>query len=113
MDTSKGPQGYKKLIVWQNAYKLRKRVYEIAKNFPRHEYRRIAQINDAARSVKQNIQEGYKQKSLGKYIYYLGSCSQPSLAELQGDIEDSFDDGLIDEKIFQELNELAGKTDYY
>jgi len=50
-------------------------------------------MNDAARSAKQNIQEGYKQGSLGEYINYLNiSCG--SWSELRGDIE-LFEDGLI------------------
>lgn len=112
VDNSRGPEGYKKLIAWQMTYKLRRRVYEITKKFPRREYRRVSQMNDCARSTKQNLQEGYKQKSIGRYIYYVESNSRPSLCELKGDIEDCYDDGLITREEFEELKELAGKTDY-
>lgn len=90
-----GPaEGYKRLIVWQNAAKLRKMVYEITKNFPKAEYRRVSQMRDAARSVKQNIQEGYKKHSLGEYIRHLDiACG--SLGELAGDIDDCHEDRLI------------------
>ncbi len=50
--------GYKKLVVWKNAHKLRKLIYEMTKTFPKNEMRRISQMRDSARSVKQNIQEG-------------------------------------------------------
>ena len=102
--------GYKKLIVWQNAYKLRRLIYEITKRFPASELRRVSQMRDAARSVKQNIQEGYG-RTLGQYINYL-EISKGSLKELSGDIEDCFDDGLIKEDEFKKLDELCGKTDY-
>ena len=102
--------GYKKLIVWQNAYKLRRLIYEITKRFPASELRRVSQMRDAARSVKQNIQEGYS-RTLGLYINYL-EISKGSLKELSGDIEDCFDDGLIKEDEFKKLDELCGKTDY-
>jgi len=105
-----GNQGFKKLVVWQNAYKLRRMIYEITKRFPKDELRRISQMRDAARSVKQNIQEGYG-KSLGEYIHSL-EISKGSLRELSGDIEDCFDDGLIAEDEFQEIDKLVGKTDY-
>ena len=102
--------GYKKLIVWQNAYKLRRLVYDITEQFSKPEMRRISQMRDSARSVKQNIQEGYA-KTLAGYINYL-NISQGSLSELRGDIEDCFDDGLISRGVFLELDELSGKTEY-
>lgn len=104
-------EGYKKLIVWQNAKKLRKLVYQITKRFPKNEMRRVSQMNDSARSVKQNIQEGYISGSLPKYINHL-RISRGSLSELKGDIEDCSEDGLISEGESKMLNELCGKTDY-
>jgi hypothetical protein len=52
--TYKDNEGYKKLIVWQNCKLLRKMIYEITQKFPKSEYRRVSQMNDAARSTKQN-----------------------------------------------------------
>jgi four helix bundle protein len=105
-----GKEGYRKLIVWQNAYKLRRLVYEITKKFAMLEVRRISQMRDAARSIKQNIQEGYG-KTLGEYLHSL-EISRGSLRELSGDVEDCFDDKLITEEEFAELISLCGKTDY-
>ncbi|OIO81597.1 MAG: four helix bundle protein [Candidatus Omnitrophica bacterium CG12_big_fil_rev_8_21_14_0_65_43_15] len=102
--------GYKKLIVWQNAYKLRRIIYEITEQFSRAEMRRVSQMRDCSRSVKQNIQEGYR-KTLPSYINYL-NISQGSLSELRGDIEDCFDDGLINRETFLKIDELSGKTEY-
>jgi len=102
--------GYKKLIVWQNAYKLRSIIYEIKEQFSRAEMRRVSQMRDCSRSVKQNIQEGYR-KTLPSYINYL-NISQGSLSELRGDIEDCFDDGLINRETFLKIDELSGKTEY-
>lgn len=68
-------------------------------------------MRDAARSVKQNIQEGYKRASTKEYIQAL-SISQGSLGELVGDIQDCLDDDLITEEEFKKLDELCGKTDY-
>lgn len=67
-------------------------------------------MNDAARSVKQNIQEGYF-GSTAEFIRGLG-ISQGSLGELTGDLEDCLEDGLISQEEFEELNELSGKTAY-
>jgi four helix bundle protein len=104
-------QGYEKLIVWQNAYKLRRLVFETTKKFPKLEFRRVSHMRETARSVKQNIQEGYLRPTIGDYIRFLG-ISQSSLAELIGDIQDCFDDKLIIKEEFHKLDSLAGKTDY-
>ena len=101
---------YKKLFVWKNSYELRRMVYQISLRFPKTEIRRISQMRDAARSVKQNIQEGYS-KSLPSYINHL-NIARGSLLELRGDIEDCFDDELISEQEFRKLLELVNKTQY-
>lgn len=104
-------RGYKKLVVWQNTKKLRRLVYSITEDFPKSEYRRISQMRDAARSSKQNIQEGYKRGTIGAYIQAL-RISKGSLAELEGDIEDCFEDKLINREEYKKLMEICGKTDY-
>ena len=105
------PKGYRKLIVWQNTYKLRKIIYDLTKRFPKAEYRRISQMRDAARSVKQNIQEGYNGGSIGKYIQGL-NISKGSLAELLGDVEDCFEDDLVKKQEFKLMEDLIKRTDY-
>ena len=60
--------GFKKLVVWSNARELRKMVYDVTADLPRAEMRRVSQMRDAARSVKQNIQEGYMNGSTAVYV---------------------------------------------
>src|SRR4030065_2715358 len=103
--------GFKKLVVWKNAYEWRLRVYNITKRFPKAEHRRVSQMRDAARSVKQNIQEGYSRASVGEYIQYL-IVSKGALSELSGDVEDCYDDKLLSQEEFEGLDGLCGKTDY-
>ncbi len=102
--------GYKKLIIWQKAKDIRIKIYQLTKKFPQAEYRRISQMRDAARSVKQNMQEGYF-KSTKSYLSYL-SISRGSLNELKGDVDDCFDDGLITADEYKELDKLMGVTEY-
>jgi four helix bundle protein len=109
--TYKDNEGYKKLVVWQNCKELRRKIYLITKEFPKSEMRRVSQMNDAARSVKQNLQEGYK-SSLPKYINYAGNICRPSLSELHGDIEDCYEDELISKEEFEDLDSLCKRTDY-
>lgn len=103
-------EGYRNLIVWKNAVTLRKLIYSLTKKFPKSEFRRTTQMNDAARSVKQNIQEGYPKSTL-EFIHTL-TISQGSLKELQGDIDDCLEDNLINQDEFALADELCGKTDY-
>jgi len=102
--------GYRKLIIWKNAGEIRRIVYAMCKQFPKIEMRRISQMNDAARSVKQNIQEGHF-KTTKDYRRYL-MISRGSINELRGDIDDCREDGLITEEQHQQLDSRIGQTDY-
>lgn len=102
--------GYRKLIIWKNAREIRQRVYVIARKFPKAEMRRVSQMNDAARSVKQNIQEGYFKSTKG-YRQSL-VISRGSINELRGDLDDCFEDGLISEKEHKKLDARVAQTDY-
>jgi len=107
----KSGEGYKKLIIWKNTEALRNIVYQITRRFKPIEFRRVTQMTDAARSAKQNIQEGYKCGSLGGFIRYL-NISLGSLGEVKGDIDDCYQDKLIIEDEFKQLDKLCGTTDY-
>ncbi len=104
-------KGYMNLIVWKNASELRKLVYEITDKFPNKEMRRVSQMRDSARSIKQNIQEGYKRNTIGDYIHHL-SIAQGSLGELSGDVDDCLEDNLINISQYKRLDSLINRTDY-
>jgi four helix bundle protein len=103
--------GYRKMILWQNVYELRKMIYQTTKVFPKEEYRRISQMRDSARSSKQNLQEGYRLKSTKQFIRFL-EIGHASLHELAGDVEDCYDDGILSAEKFDSLASLIGRTDY-
>ena len=103
--------GYKKLIVYERAFELRKLTVEITKKFPKGEFRLIGQMRNCARSVKQNIVEGYRRATINQFLRFL-SISCGSLAELSEDFEDAFDDGLITEEDYEKAKELSRKTMY-
>jgi len=66
-------QGYRAWHFWRMAAELRKTIYEVTKGFPHSEVRRVSQMNSAARSIKQNIQEGYRRRSrmeLARFLEY-------------------------------------------
>lgn len=92
------PKGYQYLAVWQNAALLRVLVRKWTTGcLPRSEYRLKAQMDDEARSVKRNIEEGWKRPTSSEYLQFLG-YSQGSLEELRGDIRDCKTDGFLPSK---------------
>lgn len=101
----KNPEGYQLLGVWQNAALLRVLVRVFTKGcLPRSEYRLKAQLDDAARSVKRNIEEGWKRPTTKEYLTFLG-YSQASLEEVKGDIRDAKTDGFLPSKPLSTLKE--------
>jgi len=107
----KNPEGYKKLLVYQRTEELRQFVFEITEKFPISEFRRKEHMRDSARSVKQNVVEGWKRETTQQYIDFL-SFSFGSLGELKEDGKDCLKDGLIGQRDFEELERRCGELDY-
>ena len=107
----KRPEGYKELLVYQRAVKLQDFVRKITERFPWDEKRRREHMRDSARSVKQNIVEGWKRETTQEYIDFL-SYSFGSLGELKEDGEDCIRQGLITKKEFEELRRKCGEIDF-
>ena len=75
-------RNYRELIVWQEAIKIAKAVYELTGKFPKHEVYALAdQIRRAAVSVPSNIAEGQARKSPGDFKRFL-HIALGSLAEV-------------------------------
>ena len=68
-------------------------------------------MRDSARSVKQNIVEGWKRETTRQYIDFL-SFSFGSLGELKEDGKDCIKLGLITKQESDELNGRCGEVDY-
>lgn len=91
------PDGFQRLGVWQNAALLRVLIRKFTLNLTLNhpfERRLKAQLDDAARSVKRNIEEGWKRPTTKEYLIFLG-YSQASLEEVKGDIRDAKTDGFL------------------
>lgn len=98
------PEGYKFLAPWTNAALLRFLVRKFTDGLPRSEHRTKTQLDDAARSVVSNIEEGYKRPSTKEYLDFLG-FSQASLEEIKGLIKQVCQDGFLRSK---PVSSLAG-----
>jgi four helix bundle protein len=88
------PKGYQYLAVWQNASLLRVLIRKFTLTLPLSERRLKAQLDDAARSQKRNIEEGWKRPTTSEYLNFLG-FAQGSLEEVKGDIVDAKTDGFL------------------
>lgn len=86
--------GYIFLVAWANASLLRVLVRKFTDTLTRSEYRLKAQLDDAARSVVANIEEGFARPNTKEYLAFLG-FSQASLIEVKGDIQRCLQDGFM------------------
>ena len=86
---------------WANASLLRIMIIRFTSPLPKSYYRFKNQIDDAARSVVANIEEGFARPTTSEYLTFLG-YSQGSLKEVKGDIERARQDGL--------LNSISGSS---
>ncbi|NWF63955.1 MAG: four helix bundle protein [Chloroflexi bacterium] len=75
-------RNYRELLVWQDAIKIAKAVYQLTGKFPKQEMYALAdQLRRAAVSVPSNIAEGQARKSPGDFRRFL-HISLGSLAEV-------------------------------
>lgn len=62
---------FKELIVYQKAFKLAMRIFEISKTFPKEEiYSLTDQIRRSSRSVCTNIAEAYRKRRYPRHFIY-------------------------------------------
>ncbi len=79
MDT----RDFRGLRVWQTGMELAEKVYQLSRQFPKHEtYGLGGQIQRAAISIPANIAEGHARGSTKDFLRHL-AIAQGSLAELE------------------------------
>jgi four helix bundle protein len=97
---------YRYLVQWSNAVLLRYLIRFFTSSLPKSEYRRKAQLDDAARSVVRNIEEGFKRATTSEYLDFVG-YSQGSLEEVRGDIRELTEDGFLKSKPGSSLKSIG------
>lgn len=100
---SRKPYGYRELLVYKKAEVLQKSCSELTHHFPKMKtlVALADQMDRSARSVKQNIVEGWKRNSSKEYYDFLG-FSMGANAELEEDCDD------IWKGMYPELLEIKG-----
>ena len=91
---SQTANGYIHLITWSNGSLLRILIKKFTSILPSIERRLKMQLDDAARSVIANIEEGYRRPTTIEYLTFLG-YSQASLVEVKGDIQRCRQDNIL------------------
>ncbi len=102
-------RAYENLKFYQNICEIRSLVHKITDRFRSSQLRLVSQMCDAARSAKQNIREGYAKDSAGEFARSI-KISRGSLEELEGDLDDCHEDGLITSVEFDQLKGLIKVT---
>lgn len=97
---------YKELIVWQKSVDLSVMIYQITEGFPKSElYGLTSQIRRCGVSIPSNIAEGQRRGHRTEYIQFL-RIAFGSGAELETQILIAFKIGYLNEKQFNQINEL-------
>ena len=94
---------FEDLVIWQQARRLSKEVYEITRlgDF-RFDSRLVQQIRAAVGSIMDNIAEGFERDGNKEFIQFLyvakGSCG-----EVRSQLYRAFDAGFINEETFTRM----------
>jgi len=83
----RNPYGHKNLLVYKKADELMRETTSLTDSFQRSLEKLKDQMDRSARSVKQNIVEGWKRNSTREYYQFLG-FSTAANAELEEDCDD-------------------------
>lgn len=99
-------KSYKDLIVWQKSVDLSVMIYKITEGFPKSElYSLTSQVKRCCVSIPSNIAEGQRRGHKAEYIQFL-RVAFGSGAELETQILIAFKIGYLDQKQFNQINEL-------
>jgi four helix bundle protein len=103
-------RSFRELEVWKSARKLRVRISELCKGFPKsEEYHLIAQIKDSSRSVTACIAEGHGRFHFQENIQFCRT-SRGSLDETLDHLITALDETYIKEEEFKECEQIYETT---
>ncbi len=92
------------LIVYQKAYELAMKIFEITKGFPKEEtYSLTDQVRRSSRSVCANIAEAYRKRIYPKHFIAKLTDADGECSETMVHLSFAKDCGYINEVIFAEI----------
>jgi four helix bundle protein len=101
---------FEDIEAWKKARELTRKIYS-ASNLGRFakDFGLRDQIRRATVSIMSNIAEGYDRSGTGEFIQFL-AIAKGSAAEVQSQLFVAFDQGYIDERVFDQLRGLSNET---
>jgi four helix bundle protein len=101
-------KGYRSLIVYQKAFALAMRIFQITKNFPKSEtYSLVDQIRRSSRSVCSCVAEAYRKRQYQAYFVNKCSDADGENSETIVWLEFSLASEFISQAEFDELEQIA------
>jgi len=101
-------KGYRSLIVYQKAFALAIRIFQITKNFPKSEtYSLVDQIRRSSRSVCSCVAEAYRKRQYQAYFVNKCSDADGENSETIVWLEFSLASEFISQAEFDELEQIA------
>jgi four helix bundle protein len=101
-------KGYRSLIVYQKAFALAMRIFQITKNFPKSEtYSLVDQIRRSSRSVCSCVADAYRKRQYQAYFVNKCSDADGENSETIVWLEFSLASEFISQAEFDELEQIA------
>ncbi|UXE66117.1 MAG: four helix bundle protein [Chryseotalea sp. WA131a] len=101
-------KGYRSLIVYQKAFALAIRIFQITKNFPKSEtYSLVDQIRRSSRSVCSCVADAYRKRQYQAYFVNKCSDADGENSETIVWLEFSLASEFISQAEFDELEQIA------
>ena len=107
-------QSHRDLHVWQEAFRLAQRIFDLTRHFPAEErYSLTDQVRRSSRSVTANLAEAWiKRRYKAAFVLKLNDAMAEA-AETQTWLETAHSCGYLDQQVFEELyqdyHNLIGK----
>ena len=99
---------FKELIVYQKAFELAMKIFEITKQFPKEEkYSLIDQIRRSSRSVCTNLAEGYRKRQYPAHFVSKVSDADMENTETRVWFDFSLSCAYINQNTYQALMEIS------
>ena len=100
-------KNHRELRVYARSFEAAMKIFDLSKVFPKEEtYSLTDQIRRSSRSVSSNIAEAFRRRKYPKSFVSKLNESEAESAETQNWSDFAIKCGYIDEKIFEELDEV-------
>jgi four helix bundle protein len=106
-----GAKSAKDLVVYQRAYEVSMRIFEISKEFPREEaYALTGQIRRSSRSVCINLREAWAKRRYPLHFVSKLTDSDGENSETETSLDFARDYGYLSAQVHEDLSQRCGEV---